>query len=125
MERQIFWKRAVWIPQVILAAVFLFFGAAKLFPHNQMWIELFEAIGIGQWFRYFTGGLEVICGILLLTSRFSAPAALLLICTMIGAIITRLFILHDSVITMAVPILCLIGLLIIVWIRRDNLPKIR
>ncbi len=50
----------------ILALLFLGSGASKLHSNALFWIVLFDKIGIGQWFRYFTGGLEVICAILLL-----------------------------------------------------------
>lgn len=94
------WHRVLnltlWILQVLLALVFLFFGASKFGPHAIFWIELFAKIRVGQWFRYFTGGLEVICAILLLIPRTTAIAAALLACTMAGAVITHLLILRDG-----------------------------
>jgi DoxX-like family len=57
-----------------LALVFVYFGASKFGAHVIFWIELFARIGIGQWFRYFTGSLEVICAVLLLIPRTSGIA---------------------------------------------------
>ena len=91
--------------------MFLYSGATKFSPHGIFWIELFAKIGIGQWFRYFTGSLEVICAILLLIPRTSAIAAALLACTMAGAVLTHLFILGDGYAAMfpGFPLLILIA----------------
>lgn len=48
---------------------------------------------MGQWFRYFTGVLEVIGAIGLLIPKYSGYAALLLSAIMIGAIIAILAVL--------------------------------
>jgi putative oxidoreductase len=94
------WDRVLnltlWVLQSLLAVMFLYFGASKFSPHGLFWIELFTRIRIGQWFRYFTGSLEVICAVLLMIPRTSAIASALLACTMVGAILTHLFILRDG-----------------------------
>jgi uncharacterized membrane protein YphA (DoxX/SURF4 family) len=79
--------------------------------HGTYWIELFAQIGIGQWFRYFNGGLEMICAVLLLIPRTSAIAAALLACIMAGAVLTHLFILRDgyAAIFPAFPLLILLA----------------
>ena len=74
----------------------LYSGASKFGPHGIFCIELFAKIGIGQWFRYFTGSLEIICAVLRLIPRTSGIAAAFLACTMAGAVLTHLFILGDS-----------------------------
>jgi hypothetical protein len=60
------WNRVLnltlWILQVFLAALFLYFGATKLSAPGVFWVDMFAKIGIGQWFRYFTGAVEVACG---------------------------------------------------------------
>jgi putative oxidoreductase len=86
----------LWILQTFLAISFLYFGASKLNPHAVFWIALFDKIGAGQWFRYFTGSLEVVCAVLLLIPRASAVAAVLLAFIMAGAIATHLFVLRDG-----------------------------
>jgi putative oxidoreductase len=94
------WRRVsnltLWVLQGLLAVLFMYSGASKFSPHGVFWLELFARIGIGRWFRYFTGGLEVICAVLLLIPRTSAIAAALLACTMAGAILTHLLILRDG-----------------------------
>ena len=44
----------LWLWQVASAAMFLMVGFLKLSGHAQL-VELFEAIGLGQWLRYLTG----------------------------------------------------------------------
>ena len=115
------WDRVLnltlWALQVFLALMFLYSGASKFSPHDIFWIELFAKIGMGQWFRYFTGGLELICAVLLLIPGSSAIAAALLACTMAGAILAHLFILRDgyAAIFPALPLMLLVA---IAWKRR-------
>jgi DoxX-like family len=47
-----------WALKLVLAALFLFTGGAKLAGLPAM-VEVFERVGFGQWFRYLTGILEV------------------------------------------------------------------
>ncbi len=107
----------LWVLQALLAFVFLYLGVNKFSPHEVFWIDLFAKIGLGQWFRYFTGGLEIICAILLLIPRSSAIAAALLACTMAGAVLTHLFILRDGC-AAVFPGFPLLILLAIAWKRR-------
>jgi putative oxidoreductase len=112
----------LWLLQGLLALVFLFSGASKFNPHEIFWMELFAKIGIGQWFRYFTGGLEVICAVLLLIPKTSAIAAALLACTMAGAILTHLFVLRDGY-AAVFPGLPLLILIAVAWSRRSALSR--
>jgi hypothetical protein len=52
-------------------------------------VGLFDAIGIGQWFRYVTGSIEVVSAVALLVPSWAAFGALLLIPTMVGAVFTQ------------------------------------
>ncbi len=115
------WHRALnltlWVLQGLTALVFLYFGAIKFDPREIFWVRLFAEVGIGQWFRYFTGGLEVICAILLLIPRASAIGAALLACTMVGAILTHVFVIRDPYAS-SVPAVLLLILVTIAWRRR-------
>jgi len=117
------WDRVLnltlWVLRCLLALMFLYSGASKFNPHGKFWIELFANIGMGQWFRYFTGGLEVICAVLLLIPKTSAIAAALLACTMAGAILTHLFILRDGYAAIF-PGLPLLILIVVAWRRRSD-----
>lgn len=62
-------RALVWIARIFLAAVFIYVGAIKLPDDAGMWVRLFDRIGIGQWFRYVTGMVEVAVGVLMLWPR--------------------------------------------------------
>jgi len=64
---------ALWILQAAAAAMFLMAGFSKLGGEPQT-VALFEMIGVGQWFRYLTGVLEIGGAVLLLIPRSPAPA---------------------------------------------------
>jgi putative oxidoreductase len=81
---------------LLVAAVFTAAGGAKLIGNSGM-VQEFTQIGIGQWFRYFTGILEVSGAVGLLIPKFRFQAALLIAAVMAGATITNLFILHIPV----------------------------
>jgi hypothetical protein len=59
-------------------------------------VELFAKVGLGQWFRYFTGVLEVAAGIGLLISRYAFHAAVLLAIVMAGAFIAHVTVVGGS-----------------------------
>lgn len=86
---------ALWVLQVLAAAAFLMAGFAKL-SGQPMMVETFDKIGIGQWFRYVTGGIEVASAILLLIPRLTPLGAALLICVMCGAVVTHLLLIGGS-----------------------------
>ncbi len=111
---------ALWLTQIALAGMFLFAGGLKLTGAPEL-VALFDAIGIGQWFRYVTGSIEVVSAVALLVPAWAAFGALLLIPTMVGAVFTHLFIVGGS----AVPATVLLtGSLAIAWARRDQLASV-
>jgi putative oxidoreductase len=111
---------ALWGLQVVLAGMFLLAGGSKLAGAAAM-VALFDAVGVGHWFRYVTGGIEVVSAVALLVPSLAAFGAVALVPTMIGAIATHLFIIGGSP---AVPVLLLVGSLVIAWVRRDQLSRV-
>jgi uncharacterized membrane protein YphA (DoxX/SURF4 family) len=85
----------LWILSSLVALTFLGAGGAKL-AGTAVMVELFAKVGLGQWFRYFTGLLEVVVAIGLLMSRYAFYAAVLLAIVMVGAIIAELAVIGDS-----------------------------
>jgi putative oxidoreductase len=81
-------------------------------------IELFDQIGIGQWFRLATGIVEVTGAIALVFPGLASIGAAWLGTTMVFAVATHLLILHTN----PVPAIVL-GLLngLVVYLRRDEL----
>lgn len=108
---------ALWVVQIGLALMFFMAGGNKL-AGNPMMVGLFDAIGIGQWFRYVTGALEVTGAALLLVPRISGLGAVLLVPVMLGAITTHLVVLHSSP---AMPLGLLVGLTFVAWGRREQI----
>ena len=109
---------ALWVVQIALAAMFVLAGSSKLFGAAPM-VAMFDAIGIGQWFRYITGAIEVSSAVALLVPSFAVFGAAALVATMLGAIATHLFIIGGSP---AMPAVLLIGSAVVVWARRHQLP---
>lgn len=87
----------LWALQLALAAVFLN-AAWRKFTGHEVPLETFQSLGMDPWFRYVTGTLELAGAIGLLILPLSALAALGLACVMIGAIVTHLFFVPDSIV---------------------------
>jgi putative oxidoreductase len=85
----------LWVLQIVAAGMFLLAGGSKLAGVAPM-VALFAKIGLGQWFRYVTGGIEVLSAFLLLIPRAAAIGGFLLVCTMVGAIVTHLFVIGGN-----------------------------
>jgi putative oxidoreductase len=106
---------ALWVARVLMGALFLFASYMKLSGQPMMVAE-FDQVGLGQWFRYLTGVLELIGGVAVLIPSFSAFAAVLLLLVDIGAFIAQVVVLHMDWIHTVVIALILAGL---VYFQRD------
>ena len=104
----------LWTGQIAAAAMFLFSGTLKLSGAGAM-VQLFDTIGIGQWFRYLTGGIEVVSAALLLVPSLAFFGAVALAATMVGAVFTHLFIAGGNPV---LPIVLLATTTAIAWARR-------
>ena len=104
----------LWALQIFSAAMFLFAGVSKLAGVPTM-VQTFGVIGVGQWFRYLTGTIEVVSAVILLIPSVASYGAAALVATMIGAIITHLFIVGGNP---AMPIMLLASTATIAWARR-------
>src|SRR5258706_13688037 len=107
---------ALWVTQVALALMFLMAGGSKLAGMPAM-VSLFDALGLGQWFRYVTGVIEVTSGIALLVPSAAIFGALLLIPTMLGAAAANLFLGQSP----AIPLVLLLVAAAVAWTRRNQL----
>jgi uncharacterized membrane protein YphA (DoxX/SURF4 family) len=106
----------VWVIQILLAAMFLMAGGSKLAGAPAM-VELFKALGFGQWFRYVTGAVEATSAVLLLIPSMAAFGALLLVPTMIGAMAANISLGQSP----AVPGVLLILAAAVAWARRTQI----
>jgi putative oxidoreductase len=104
--------------RILIGLAFFGAGAAKL-AGVEMMVASFETIGLGQWFRYLTGAIEVSSAILLFVPGKQVWGAGLLVCTMIGAVLAHLLILGPG----AAPAIIL-GLLsaLVAYNYRDQIP---
>jgi uncharacterized membrane protein YphA (DoxX/SURF4 family) len=85
----------LWTLQVIAAGMFLFAGTLKLSGAPLM-VQMFGLIGLGQWFRVLTGGIEVAGAFLLFVPAVAPFAAAVLAATMACAVLTHLVVLGGS-----------------------------
>jgi uncharacterized membrane protein YphA (DoxX/SURF4 family) len=105
---------SLWILSVLTALAFIAAGGSKLAGAPAM-VAIFDKVGVGQWFRYFTGAVELTAGIGLLISRYAFYAALALVVVTIGATIAQLTVLAGSP---AAPLALLIFNGIIAYLRK-------
>jgi putative oxidoreductase len=84
-----------WALRAGVALVFSIFALEKLFGSS--WVSLFAAIGLGQWFRYFTGAVQLAGSALLLIPRTARLGAGLIASTMVGAMVFHLTVLDTGV----------------------------
>ncbi len=104
---------ALWVLQALLAFQFAMAGLAKVFGSPAM-VEMFAIIGIGQWFRYVVGALELAGAVGVLIPRLSGLAALGLVGLMAGAILTNVLVLGTSPL---LPIVLLVVSSMVAWGR--------
>jgi uncharacterized membrane protein len=105
-----------WILAVFLAIVFTYAGGIKLIGARPM-VQEFAQIGIGQWFRYLTGILEVSGAIGLLVPKYRFWAALQIAAVMACATAVNIVILHQPALARLTAILMTLALAL-AWLRR-------
>jgi putative oxidoreductase len=106
-----------WILKIAFGLLFIGAGCAKIYGPPAMVAE-FDAVGLGQWFRYLTAALEIIGAVLLLTPKTTGFGALLLAGICGGAFFAQLFALHGDIIH---PIVMGVILLAIAWTQRNQM----
>jgi len=110
----------IWLLRMALAIIFVVVGFVKI-PGSihPMWVRMFERIGLGQWFRYFTALVEIVGGMLMLVPSATLVSGLLLASAMVGALLVHIFVIGIGVQTVVVfALLCAITA--VMWHRRDN-----
>jgi len=109
-----------WILRGCIALFFVVFGAEKFRSEPEStWVGLFQQIGAGQWFRYFTGVVEVLGGVLLMIPWTVTVGLALLMCTMAAAALILVFVIGrpgDTIVSVG----CFMGLAAFWWSRRNR-----
>lgn len=106
--------------RTLLTLAFLAAGIAKL-AGVQMMVDEFGMLGLGQWFRYATGVIEIGSAVLLWVPGMAAYGAALLCCAMVGALIA-----HATVLGMGTSVgVFVLGPLsaITLWANKDQLSR--
>jgi putative oxidoreductase len=85
--------------------LFVYIGWTK-FDAQSMWVQIFDRIGLGQWFRYFTGAMQIAGGLLLILPRTRVAGGAMIACTMLGAAVADLFVLNDGPLAIVPVVLC-------------------
>jgi putative oxidoreductase len=93
-------------------------GGIKLISVPGM-VQEFAQIGLGQWFRYFTGVLEVSGAIGLLIPKVRFWAALQIAVVMVGATFTNIAVLHVPIPARVTAVLLALPLAV-AWLRRGD-----
>lgn len=103
------------ILQVLLAAVMLNAGIGK-YAGEAGPVDTFDQVGLGQWFRYFIGTIEIASGVGLLIPRIAGVAALSAGSVLIGAVAMEAFVLTDG--NPIVPAVLVVLLAVVAWHHR-------
>jgi uncharacterized membrane protein YphA (DoxX/SURF4 family) len=112
---------AFWAVKILLALMFFAFAGFKL-SGQPMMVKEFAEVGLGQWFRYVTGLLELTGAVLLLWPGRTAYGAGLLACVCTGAFFAQLLFIHVDVIHTIVLTAIFVT---ITWFHRYQLPALK
>ena len=88
---------ALWAFKILVFLVFVAAAAAKI-GGAPMMVQEFGVIGLGQGFRYVTGGIEIASAVLLLIPGASRFGALGLLGVCVGALVAQAAVLHGDLI---------------------------
>jgi len=99
--------------------LFMYIGWTKFDSHST-WVQVFARIGVGQWFRHFTGAVQIVGGALLIAPPARIVGGAMIACTMLGAVVVDLFVLNAG--PLAIVPLVLGGMAVAIagqaWIAR-------
>ena len=90
-----------WVIRIAFAVLIGIAGSEK-FQTQGEWVKIFDKIGWGVWFRYFTGVVELLGAALVLIPRTVTVGLALLASTMVGAAVVHVAVLKDGAVA-AVP----------------------
>jgi uncharacterized membrane protein YphA (DoxX/SURF4 family) len=113
---------AILVLKVLLVLVFLTIGAGKL-TASLGTVSWFAQLGWGQWFRYFTGLLDIAGALLLLVPRWTCYGALVPACTIgTATVLNVLFSLHQNPL---VPLMLTLLAATLAWLTRPRRGMLR
>lgn len=105
-------KQKIFIALPILLGLYFIAIAVMGFIGAEPMVKTFDAIGIGQWFRYVTASCQLLGGVLLIVPRMRLLGAFIVSCVLLGALVARIVFMHVS----PVPAIVLLAIaLLILW----------
>jgi len=109
----------LWVLRVLMAALFLFAAFAKL-SGQQMMVDEFGLLPVGQWFRYVVGLMELVGGVAVLVPAVSGLGALLLLVVDVGAFFAQILFMHgDWIHTIVIGAI----LAALIYLQRDSIRE--
>ncbi|WP_063064838.1 DoxX family protein [Nocardia violaceofusca] len=111
-------NRVLWTLQIVLGLFFVIASGLPKMVGQSDAVRIFHDIGWGDWFRYFTGLVEISGGIGLLVPRLSWLAAAGLSITMVCAAATQAFVMDAP----AGAIFPLVLVAVFAWIAYERRP---
>ena len=112
---------ALWVLQVLLAAVYVMSAAGKLFA-DPVHVAGFGMMGLGSAGMYLVGIAELLGAIGLLVPRIAGAAALALVALMVGAVVLTLVFLGPAMV--GVPAAVLVAVAAVAWGRRRSTAEL-
>jgi uncharacterized membrane protein YphA (DoxX/SURF4 family) len=109
-----------WVLRSGVAFFMVMAGSEKFASPPSYWIGFFEHLGFGQWFRYFTGIVEIVGALLYIFPVTCPIGAGMLACTMVGAMLAHIVFYH-SIGNAIYPLLILIAI-VTVAVRQPDKP---
>jgi hypothetical protein len=118
-EPKVTWVDRVktFVPPALIGVLFVFIGYTKFDSHGS-WVQVFDRIGLGQWFRVFTGVMQVGGGLLMCVPKTMIYGAAMLTCTMIGAVFVDLFVMHQPF--FIIPFFLAVVIVIVAMLCRES-----
>ena len=111
-------NRVLWTLQIVLGLFFVIASGLPKVVGQSDAVRIFHDIGWGDWFRYFTGLVEISGGIGLVVPRLSWLAAAGLSITMVCAAATQAFVMDAP----AGAIFPLVLVAVFAWIAYERRP---
>jgi uncharacterized membrane protein YphA (DoxX/SURF4 family) len=112
---------ALWVLQVLLAAVYAFSASGKLAADAQN-VAGFEAMGLGVAGMYIIGALELAGAIAMFVPRLTGLAALCFVALMIGAVIATVGV--GGGVLAAIPAAVGVVAAVVAWGRRESTRRL-
>jgi putative oxidoreductase len=109
-----------WVVRGGVACIFFVFGLEKFSADpNSHWVRLFHQMAAGDWFRNFTGAIEILGALLVLVPKAATAGLVLLAATMAAAVLILAFVLGRPA-NSIFPGAFFIGFVVIIVVRRQR-----